>query len=315
MLYLLSKFYTLLINISDYSTKQIMSIVNKCKPRGSLKLEESPYNNRFKRKIFKPSTHLDNSINLKPQTKLENSIVNPKVFLPIEKYSNYQKKYEFSEKAKSLTSRLAYMLSLKSSSSTEFQIYSKVYQELAEYLDDFKDILETLRKGLVIFGIKNKDSPEFEFKIEINASACDLGIQLDKEKKEKSMLINKLNSLSAENLKLSEKQEITANKCNEYEKIIHKNPSMFIDAEKLLDKMMKQCEIIRKQQIYIHELQASEMKLNKLIQKCEEKGFNVIEFCSDNNSGILNPHRQNNKRLKKSRTLSGIPFLALKITG
>ena len=285
----------------------------KSKPRGSMKLDESPYKNRFKRKIFKPSTHLDSSVNFKSQdlTKSEISFIAPKFFIPSEKHSNYQKKYEFSEKAKNLTSRLAYFLSLKSSSLTEFQIYSKVYQELAEYMDDFKDILETLRKGLVIFGIKDKDSPDFEFKTEVNASVCDIGLQLDKEKKEKATLINKLNTLSAENLKLSEKQEIISSKCNNYEKIIHKNPSMYIDAEKLVEKMMKQCEIIRKQQIYIHELQASEMKLNKLMQKCEEKGFNVMEFCSDEKSGILNPHFQNTIKFKKSQTMPEAQYLAI----
>ena len=123
---------------------------------------------------------------------------------------------------------------------------------------------------------------------------------LEKERIEKIGLINKLNALSYENDNLNKKLENMSNKYDEYDKIIHSNPSKFIAAQKLLEKMLKQCDIIKKQQNYIQVLKYSELKLNVIISECQQRGINIEKIIDEAQNTVLNPSIS--KILKKSQT-------------
>lgn len=179
------------------------------------------------------------------------------------------------EKSKHFTLKLARLLSGQSEKDTAFQIYSAVYGELADYLSDFKDLMIILRKGLVISGIKEKDLDNFEFRKDLENIASDLHVIYNQERKEKSALINKLNHLSEEYIKIKTSYESMQKKYIEYKDIIHGSPSKYIDAKGLLDKMNKQCEIISKQKNIIQDLQHSDKILRTLIGRFESKGFNL----------------------------------------
>ena len=275
------------------------------KKKNSLRIDSSPYQEIFHRRVtLKHKTQLNQTLKLNPiETKKNDQRTIFKA--PKEKKNsftiNYKDRYETSETAKHLTSKLAYLLSLKTPESTVFTIYTEIYHELANYLDDFKDLLEILRKGLAISAIKEHESSDFEFKNELDKSITSFGELLDKERKEKIGLINKLNILSDENNDLSQRLEKVLTKYNEYDKIIHSNPSKFIDAEKLLEKMLKQCEIIKKQQNYIQELKYNELKLNKTLAECEKRGINLSDIMNEEKDSVMNPTV--NKILKKAQTL------------
>lgn len=282
------------------------SISSKSKKRNSLKIDASPYNERNKRSLVRlPSNFSNNSMKIIPEVlSTANSVMQSysnkkKSSSP----SNYQYTYGNLEKAKRFSVKLADLLSSKTSEKTEFQIYSKVYSELAEYLCEYKEILEILRKGLVVFAIKEREIPSFEFRTEANAASNEIGAQLDKERKEKTALIHKLNALSVKNLELVEENKKILVKLAEYEKAVHRDPNMFIDAEKLVEKMMKQCEIIRTQQIHIHELKTNEFRLEKIIQYCESKGIKINELVEERKNTVINPNMYYRAPLNKSLTL------------
>lgn len=210
--------------------------------------------------------------------------------------------YMFTEKSRQLFSKLGHLLSGKANTKGSFHIYSQVFNELADYLIEFKDILMVLKEGLVLSGIKEKDFSDFEYKRNLNNTQKDLSELLEKERRDKALLANKLNKLSDDYMELKKTNESLQKKYSEYEKIIKNDPNKFIEAEKLLEKMMSQCEIIRKQQDFIHELQHSEIKMKKIIEICEKKGFVVEEVLKQSKHSVLNPGIL--KLFKKSNTLT-----------
>ncbi|OMJ76480.1 hypothetical protein SteCoe_24149 [Stentor coeruleus] len=206
------------------------------------------------------------------------------------------------EKAKHLKYRLAFLLSQKSVKFTNFQIYSKVYFEFADLFPDFKEILLIFRKGFVIAALQEKDFDDFEFKNEVKTSSCDTQMILNKERKENLKLIDKLNNLTAEYDKLMINYEALQKKFEVYEKAVMNDPVKYIEAEGLLNKMQKQCQIIKKQINIIHELKNSDLKLRKLLEECKKRGINVEKVLSTDYSNIvLNPKRI--KTFARSRTL------------
>ena len=208
----------------------------------------------------------------------------------------------FTEKSRHLLSKLTHLLSEKITTQGSFTIYSKIYTELADYLIEFKDILMVLREGLVKSGIQERKFADFEFKEVLNTKQKELSDLLEKERKDKALMATKLNKLSDEIVSLKVKHKELLIKYEEYEKIIKNDPNKFIEAEKLVEKMMNQCQIINKQQNFIHELQHSESKLKKILEMCEKKGFVVEDAFKQCKNSVLNPGIL--KAFKKSNTFS-----------
>ena len=267
-----------------------------------MKLTSSPYKEPFHRRLIKSDTELTQTLKDKTlkQKKTESKVLIQSKPKKISFCINYRDRFETSEAAKHLKSKLAYLLSIKSPELTVFTIYTRIYHELANYLDDFKELLEILRKGLAVSAIHERNNSNFEFKDEIDISCNEFSMLLEKERIEKIGLINKLNALSYENDNLNKKLENMSNKYDEYDKIIHSNPSKFIAAQKLLEKMLKQCDIIKKQQNYIQVLKYSELKLNVIISECQQRGINIEKIIDEAQNTVLNPSIS--KILKKSQT-------------
>jgi hypothetical protein len=205
-------------------------------------------------------------------------------------------------KSHQLTSKLLHSLSEKTSSKSKFLIFSSVFLELAEYLKEFKDLLMTLRKGMIVSAIEERETTTFEFRECFSKGKNDLSSKLEKEIKEKERLASKLNTLSDDYINLKEKSESISKKFTEYEKIVKNDPNKFIEAEKLIEKMMDQCKMIQKQQNYIHELQLNETKLKKIIEICQEKGIILDQISKESFNSILNPGVT--KIYRKSKTFS-----------
>lgn len=217
------------------------------------------------------------------------------------KVRDHNNSFMYTEKSRQLSSKLGHLLSEKANTKGSFKIYSQIFTELADYLIEFKDILMVLKQGLVLSGIEEKDFSDFEYK-NLNNTRKDLSELLEKERRDKALLANKLNKLSDDYVELKKNNENLQKKYSEYEKIIKNDPNKFIEAEKLLEKMMNQCEIIKKQQDFIHQLQHSESKLKKIIEICEKKGFVVEEAFKQSKNNVLNPGIM--KVFKKSNTVT-----------
>lgn len=209
---------------------------------------------------------------------------------------------DFSEKSRQLTSKLIQNLTEKSSQASKFSIFSNIFIELADFLPDFKDLLLTLRKGIAVSAIEERDFSSFEFSGFLNQGKSTLALALEKEQKEKQRLAAKLNSLSDEFIQLKEKYEYMKTKYEEYEKIVKSDPNKFIEARSLIDKMMSQCQVIQRQQNYIHELHHNESKLKKIIEVCQQKGIVLDDIYKTSYNSVLNPGVT--KIYKKAKTFT-----------
>lgn len=258
--------------------------------KNSLQIDLSPYLRSYKRNHSQFSKKLCESSNKIPIDNdfKETSKIQPKLPKRISRFSGITENPIFSEKAKHFSSKLAYLLSEQPVSSVRFEIYSKIFLEIAEFLPEFKDILLTLRKGLVISAFKEKDYDEFEFKHEAEATNSELQMIFNKERKEKHKLIKKLNILSSEHDTLKYDYQELLKKYELYEKAVKSDPIKYIEAENLLEKMTKQCQIIEKQNSCIKDLRNSEIRLKRIIEFCKGKGIDVDMFLSENKIAALN---------------------------
>ncbi|OMJ66825.1 hypothetical protein SteCoe_36193 [Stentor coeruleus] len=281
----------------DISATHSSSIVEE-RPlkRSSVLINQSPYSKHIHRKsYFKAKAASDSYI------KAEKKFVRAPTHKKSTKTLDFTETCQYLEKAKHFTSKLAYLLSSKTMKSTTFQIYSSIFFEVSDYFPEFKELFRILRKGLVISAIKEKEFEEFEYKNEVEKYENTLPGLLDKERKENEKLIKKLNLLSSENFKIKQDYEKLNKKYLDYEEIIYKNPNHYIEAEKLFEKMMEQCEIIQKQQNYIQELKISDLKLKKILQYCEGKGICVESMLDGGENTVINPNLT--KVFKRSLTM------------
>lgn len=260
--------------------------------RTSILIKQSPY-----------SKHLHNNSSYKqkrlceysPKAANESCMSQEKAVFRNTNHKKTMKTWDFTEishsldKAKHFTSSLAYLLSNRTAKSTTFQIYSEIYLQVSEYFPEFKDLFAILRRGLVISAIKEKDFEEFEFKKDIEKYQSELPGILEKERKENQKLVKKLNALANENLKIKDDYDKMHQKYLEYEQIIYSDPNRFIEAEKLFEKMMEQCNIIHKQQNYIQELKISDLKLKKILEYLEAKGMCIESLLNSDVHSVINP--------------------------
>ena len=106
-----------------------------------------------------------------------------------------------------MNDKLTNLLSTKTTKSSSYQIYTQIYLEFEDFQSEFKSLLETLRKRLIVSGIKEKDSENFEYKNEVDDVKSEIKALFDKEIKEKSILVKKLNLLSDQHFTLSKEHQ------------------------------------------------------------------------------------------------------------
>lgn len=158
---------------------------------------------------------------------------------------------DMKEKNKYLLAKLNLELASKNHKKSEFQIYSDIFSEVIEILPQFRSILETLKKGLVLAAFKELGKDGFEFQEEINKSQQGIFKTLEKETKEKNLLIVKLNKISDELERFKIEYEDMKVSYLKYKKVVENDTQKYIDANYLVQKMMNQCSIISTQNEYI----------------------------------------------------------------
>jgi len=160
---------------------------------------------------------------------------------------------KFSEKSKILSAKLSKLLLSNSDTSSPFEKYSAIYNELSDFLVDFKDLLKLLFDGLVESAVhKNNEIPDLELQKKISEEYLK---SIEKERKEKNVLAGKLNRLNDEFILLRNEFETMKVEYLHYKEVVKSDPQKFIDANSLVDKMMGQLSIIEMQKNYIAQLQ------------------------------------------------------------
>ncbi|OMJ81028.1 hypothetical protein SteCoe_18591 [Stentor coeruleus] len=263
------------------ATRILKHTSEQCIKKTSLQIDLSPYLRSYKRNYSQFSKKLCESSkkilidnDFKEKSKLQAKL--PK------RISGATENPIFSEKAKYFSSKLTHLLSEQPVSSGQFEIYSKIFFEIAEFFPDFKDLLQTLRKGLVISAFKEKDYNKFEFKHEVEVINSELHMIFNKERKDKHKLIKKLNILSSEYDTLKYDYQELLKKYELYEKAVKSNPIKYIEAENLLEKMTRQCQIIEKQNICIKDLRSSEIRLKRILEYCKGKDIDMDMLLNEN---------------------------------
>lgn len=251
------------------------SITIKDSRRSQHPLLGSPYSRTLKNNPqlrSKKNREMTPSVSETQLEKTDNIIINRRPRRKTIKATDMSETYTNVEKAKYFSLKLARMLANKSVNLTYFQIYTEIFNEFADFLPEFKDLLQHLRRGLVVAALREKDFEEFEFKKELERVDIDLNTKYNKERKEKRILANKLDLLSEEFLKVKDKYEEVQKKVIKYEKIIFPGYEEIEKNEKMILNMKNQFNILQKQKSCIHELKKTDPKLKKILEQFDIDG-------------------------------------------
>lgn len=251
------------------------SITIKDSRRSQHPLLGSPYSRTLKNNPqlrSKKNREMTPSVSETQLEKTDNIIINRRPRRKTIKATDMSETYTNVEKAKYFSLKLARMLANKSVNLTYFQIYTEIFNEFADFLPEFKDLLQHLRRGLVVAALREKDFEEFEFKKELERVDIDLNTKYNKERKEKRILANKLDLLSEEFLKVKDKYEEVQKKVIKYEKIIFPGYEEIEKNEKMILNMKNQFNILQKQKSCIHELKKTDPKLKKILDQFDIDG-------------------------------------------
>lgn len=243
-------------------------------------LSSSPYSQSlyktrysiYKNPSFNSPSHIENSFLKVEKSTIKSSLSNKNI-----RISSVFETSAYIEKSKNLSLKLAKMLSNKTLNSTYFSIYSEIYSEFTDLFPDFKDLLLSLRKGLVISAIKEKDFDEFDFRKDLEGFDSDLQKQLSKERKEKCKLANKLDNLSAQYFKLKEEHDVALKKVRKYEKIIFPDSENYNQSLKKFEKVIvKKIDILQRQDTWLNTIK----KMNLTLKT--DQGEEFARDCDEN---------------------------------
>ncbi|OMJ76508.1 hypothetical protein SteCoe_24131 [Stentor coeruleus] len=260
------------------------SITIKDSRRSQYPLLGSPYSRTLKNNPqlrSKKNREMTPSVSENQLEKTDKIIINRRPRRKTIKATDMSETYTNVEKAKYFSLKLARMLANKSVNLTYFQIYTEIFNEFADFLPEFKDLLQHLRRGLVVAALREKDFEEFEFKKELERVDMDLDAKYNKERKEKRVLANKLDLLSEEFLKVKDKYEEVQKKVVKYEKIIFPDYEEIEKNEKMILNMKNQFNILQKQKSCIHELKKIDPKLKKILDQFDIDG-KLTQFLETN---------------------------------
>lgn len=214
-------------------------------------------------------------------------------------FRNTESFFMVHQRSGKLLIKLRQMLSEMASGSSEFDIYSQVFKELVEHLPEYKDVLMTLREGLVLSGIRERDFRDFEFKEVLKNQKTEISELLEKEKDEKRVMVNKMNKLEDVIVELKEENKKLAQKFEDYIKIFVDEPRSPNETYNLIDKVLDQDKTIAQQQSYIQKLQFNESKLRAYIKTLEDKSNSNSPNKEIDQSPIVNPCLKINLRSPK----------------
>lgn len=219
--------------------------------------------------------------------KSEKIVINRRPRRKTIKLADMPEVYSNVEKAKYFSLKLARMIANKSVTLTAFQIYTEIFNEVADFLPEFKDLLLILRKGLVISALREKDFEEFEFNKELEKIDSDLYSKYNKERKEKKILVKKLDVISSEYIKIKDKFEEMERKVIKYEKIIFPNADEIEkNGKKILD-MRSQFSILQKQKSCMLELKKCDPKVKKVLEQIEIEGMKFGQIMDLNDQDLF----------------------------
>ncbi|OMJ90994.1 hypothetical protein SteCoe_6567 [Stentor coeruleus] len=230
-------------------------------------IRTSPYSNStFKKRYsnYKKSSFSSTSNNGSIIIPSENSNIKTNAQIKTMKIRNLNESLTHIEKSKYLSIKLAKNLSNKNHDSSYFSIYSEIFSELIELFPIFKDLFLSLKKGMVISAIKEKDYEDFEFCKDLKGLDSDLQCLFNKERVEKSKLVKKLDVLAIKYMKLKEKYDEILKINRKYEKIIFPNMKEIDESIKNPQKInVSNKDILQRQNTWLH-------VLKKINNSCED---------------------------------------------
>lgn len=219
----------------------------------------------------------------------ESCLFFPSINRKISRIPPLSEMYDHAKKADYFARKLSYMLVNKNENECFFNVYSKIFSELADYFPDFSQILHILRKGLALSAINDRHFDDFEFKNSITNTKSEIEIILHKKQQKTKQLLSKLNNLSQKHEILQKKYEKLKSKYENYKQIIRNDSAKYIDAENLLEKMLKQNKVIEIQKNMITELKNAQEKLKGICEKCKNEGIEFENIMKRDKNTIINP--------------------------
>lgn len=218
----------------------------------------SPYSNSSLKKRYsnyKKSNLYSSSHNESLCILSENPIIKNHLHMKPMKINSLLESSAHIEKSKFLSIKLAKTLSNKTHDSTYFSIYSEIFSELTDLFPIFKDLFLSLKKGMVISAIKEKDYEGFEFQKDLEGFDSDLQCLVNKERVEKLKLEKKLDLLSIKHMELKGHYEKILEKNRKYEKIIFPNMEEIDMSIKKPHKInVSNKDVLQRQDTWIHAL-------------------------------------------------------------
>lgn len=159
-----------------------------------------------------------------------------------------------------------------------YNLYNDLFEELAEFLAPFTDILRQLKDGIIFYnkpeGYKNCEDRKTELEV----------IKLEKSvenlNRDKEILVKKLNKLL---------DELDKYKKENYELVKRITPQMdkFLDYDRVIENLLRQSNTIQNQNIKIKELTQGNTKLSKVIEKLRNSNINIDTLFEQVNKEVI----------------------------
>ncbi|OMJ93352.1 hypothetical protein SteCoe_3707 [Stentor coeruleus] len=140
---------------------------------------------------------------------------------------------------------------------SEIDVIDSVFYDVISHLKNYENIFRILRQKL--------DACIFEQAKE------EFGKKVDKLKKEKDVLILKINSLSDINSKLQEENKKLLESRENFKRLFSDNPDLLIKYQNIVDQMLQQCKVITEQKKELKKLRKYQELYKELAKEFEQK--------------------------------------------
>lgn len=152
---------------------------------------------------------------------------------------------------------------------SEIDVIDSVFYDIINNLKSYENIFRILRQKLDVC-IFEQAKEEF-------------GKKVEKLKKDKDLLILKINSLSDINSKLQDENKKLVESKENFKRLFSDNPDLLIKYQNIVDQMLQQCKIITEQKKEIKKLRKYQALYKELAKEFEQKSTIVesIEITED----------------------------------
>lgn len=188
-----------------------------------------------------------------PKPKESRKLLANQVFEPI-KASNKIEDFE-----EILNDRLEKYKKGNSEYISEIDVIDSVFYDVISHLRCYENIFRVLRQKLDVC-IFDQAKEEYAKKIE-------------KLKKDKGVLIMKINSLSDINSKLQEENKKLNKNRENFTRLFMDDPDVLINYQNIVEQMLEQCNIIREQKKELKKLRKYQGMYKELVKEFEQKSF------------------------------------------